>query len=317
MTQGELHMNKRRYASAQALEQAVKASARKSHRDTNREIAGFYRDRLLCRIFSEPNPRFVLKGGQSQLARRADARETKDIDLVGVTTEIERALEDLKELAAIDLHDFIDFQFLSARAIPVSQEYRTGMRVEFVPVLGKTKRLSPIGIDLVVDQTPPNDYVLVSPVNRLDIAGLPIYDYALQTIEERIADKVCAMMQIYDGATSSRVKDLVDLVVSKLTDVVDADIFLKKLQREVALRHMEPIEGIRVPSEWKTPRAAAYRKEALKAPLPAELANVVDAEAAIASWLNPVLHGEHKGTRWDPFTQSWINAEQQEREKVF
>lgn len=124
-------MSERKYASAQALEQAVRSAAMKSQRDTSREIAGFYRDRLLCRILSEPHPRFILKGGQSQLARRTDARETKDIDLVGITVEIERAVEDLKELAAVDLHDFIDFRFLNARPIPVSQEYRTGMRVEF------------------------------------------------------------------------------------------------------------------------------------------------------------------------------------------
>ncbi|OUP10053.1 nucleotidyl transferase AbiEii/AbiGii toxin family protein [Collinsella sp. An2] len=138
-------MSERGYSSAQALEQAVKAAARRTPRDTGREIAGFYRDRLLCRIFSEPHPRFVLKGGQSQLARRADARETKDIDLVDVAVEIDQALEDLKELASIDLHDFIDFRFYRACAIPVSQEYRTGMRVEFIPVLGKRSTSAPSG----------------------------------------------------------------------------------------------------------------------------------------------------------------------------
>ena len=287
----------------------MRAAARKSRRDTNKEIIGFYRDRLLCRIFSEGNPRFILKGGQSQLARRADARETKDIDLVGMTTEIEQALDDLKELASVDLHDYIDFQFLKATLIPVSQEYRTGMRVEFVPVLEKTKRLSVIGIDLVVDQTPPTDFVLTPPISRLDIAGLVTYDYALQTIEERVADKVCAIMQVYEGVPSSRVKDLVDLVVSKATDSIDADAFLKRLRRETTLRHMGHINEIHIPADWKTIRAAAYKKEAQSACVPSELTDAANAETAIASWLGPVLRGELPDMKWNPGTQSWEGAE--------
>lgn len=302
-------MNKQGYSSAQALEQAVRAAARKSHRDTGMEIAGFYRDRLLCRVFSEPHPRFVLKGGQSQLARRIDARETKDIDLVGITAEIDQALENLKEVAAIDLHDFVDYQFHGARPIPVSQEYRTGMRVEFVPVLGKTKRLCPIGIDLVVDQTPSEDFVLVSPASRLDITGLATYDYALQTIEERLADKICAMMQVYDGVPSSRVKDLIDVVISKLTDTVDAETLGKKISREAVLRRMDHIEMVRVPADWKTTRAPVYRAEALKAQVPSGLADVAEAEAAVASWLNPVLRGELAGMRWNPEDQRWVSVE--------
>lgn len=302
-------MIERKYASAQALEQAVRSAARKSQRDTSREIAGFYRDRLLCRIFSEPHPRFILKGGQSQLARRTDARETKDIDLVGITVEIERAVEDLKELAAVDLHDYIDFRFLNARPIPVSQEYRTGMRVEFAPVLGKTKRLSVIGIDLVVDQTPPEDYVLVSPASRLDIAGLPTYDYALQAIEERIADKICAMMQMYEGAPSSRVKDLVDLVVSKLTDEVDADALLIKLHRESMLRNMEHFKIVHVPKDWTTTKKSVYKKEAERASIPPKLTDVVRAETAVASWLEPVLRGELAHKKWNPRAQRWIDAQ--------
>lgn len=298
-------MGKAGYASARALEQAVKEAARKSARDTGREIEGFYRDRLLCRVFSEKSPRFVLKGGQSQLARRRDARETRDIDLVGVTTEIDDALEELKRLAAVDLHDYVEFHFLKASPIPVSQEYRTGLRVDFRPLLGRTQPRGTIGIDLVIDQTPPDDFVLVTPASRLDIAGLVTYDYAVQTVEDRIADKVCAMMQLYGGAPSSRVKDLLDLVVSMKTDRVDADALSRKIGREIILRHMNRITEIHVPLEWKTVYASAYTKEASSVNIPQELMDVSKAEVAVASWLGPVLQDNAKGMMWIPEAQKW------------
>lgn len=36
---------------------------------------------------------------------------------MGMTAEIEQALDDLKELASVDLHDYIDFQFLPFRLL--------------------------------------------------------------------------------------------------------------------------------------------------------------------------------------------------------
>ena len=66
-----------RYKTPRALEQAVKAAARKSSRDTSRAIAGFYHDRFLCRVFAADEPAFVLKGGQSMLAKVPGAREAR------------------------------------------------------------------------------------------------------------------------------------------------------------------------------------------------------------------------------------------------
>lgn len=64
-----------KYKTPAALEMAVKAAAKKSAMDTNRAISGFYFHRLLCRIFSVEDCGFVLKGGQSMLARTIDVAE--------------------------------------------------------------------------------------------------------------------------------------------------------------------------------------------------------------------------------------------------
>ena len=88
-----------RYKTPAALEMAVKEAAKKSPLDTNRAIAGFYFHRLLCRVFSDPDSPFVLKGGQSVLARTVDARATRDIDLLARETSVEAAVADPRRLA--------------------------------------------------------------------------------------------------------------------------------------------------------------------------------------------------------------------------
>ena len=72
----------REYRSALALEQAVKAAAKRSGQDVGRAVEGFYAGRLLERVFSEERKPFVLKGGRGILARTIDARYTTDTDFL-------------------------------------------------------------------------------------------------------------------------------------------------------------------------------------------------------------------------------------------
>lgn len=125
-----------RYKTPAALEMAVKEAAKKSPLGTNRAIAGFYFHRLLwllCRVFSDPDSPFVLKGGQSVLARTVDARATRDIDLLARKAGVEAAVADLRRLAGIGLDDFISFSFDKAEPIKADDEYRSGMKVWFTP----------------------------------------------------------------------------------------------------------------------------------------------------------------------------------------
>ena len=108
-----------RYKTPAALEMAVKASARNSGTDASRAITGFYFHRLLCRIFNDPQHSFVLKGGQSMLARPVDARATKDIDLLYKEQSLEHALSKLEALASTDLDDYMRFMLQSADPIKV------------------------------------------------------------------------------------------------------------------------------------------------------------------------------------------------------
>lgn len=123
-----------KYKTPAALEMAVRNAARESPMDTNRAIVGFYFHRFLCRVFSEDDCRFVLKGGQSVLARTLDARVTRDIDLVAQEESLEEAVADLVRAASIDLEDFVSFVFDRAEQIKEEDEYRCGAKVWFTPL---------------------------------------------------------------------------------------------------------------------------------------------------------------------------------------
>lgn len=92
-----------RYKTSEDLDTAIKAAAKASPMDTGRAYAGFFFHRLLCRVFSDPDSHFLLKGGLSMLARTIDARATRDIDLLSTGDDLGEAVEELKRLAAVAL----------------------------------------------------------------------------------------------------------------------------------------------------------------------------------------------------------------------
>jgi hypothetical protein len=104
-------------------------------------------------VFADGNDSFVLKDGRAMLARTADARATRDIDLLSTGESLEEALEELVRLAGTDLGDFVTFEFAGSRPIKAEDEYRSGLSVGFVPLVG-AKRLQPVSVDLVVDEVP-------------------------------------------------------------------------------------------------------------------------------------------------------------------
>ena len=87
-------MVNKEYRSALALEQAVKAAAKKSGQDIGRAVEGFYTGRLLERVFSEEEKPFVLKGG------RASSRVKDLVDLVLHVTRYEMTGSGLSQAIA-------------------------------------------------------------------------------------------------------------------------------------------------------------------------------------------------------------------------
>ncbi|MCB7036680.1 hypothetical protein [Eggerthella sinensis] len=85
----------------------------------------------------------MLKGWRSVLARTAKARATRDIDLLAEQADLDRSLAELKALAAMDLGDFMTFEFVRAEPTETEDEYRSGLKVSFTPLLASSTPLFP------------------------------------------------------------------------------------------------------------------------------------------------------------------------------
>lgn len=296
-----------RYKTPAALEMAVKEAAKKSPLDTNRAIAGFYFHRLLCRVFSDPETPFVLKGGQSVLARTVDARATRDIDLLARETSIEAAIAELKRLACADLGDFVFFSFDRAEPIKADDEYRDGAKVWFTPSLGG-KSLQAVSVDLVVDEVDGLQPETIAPADRLEIEGIEVFDYRVYRVESALADKLLAMVETHDGRPSSRVKDIVDVVVYARTCKVESQALSGQVSKESRARKVDLPEGFRVPEAWRTAYGKAYAKMAKQARVDDIAPDVASAEKLAAALYAPALGAvpERDALTWIPAKLRWV-----------
>ena len=293
------------YKTATALEMAVKEAAKASRLDTNRAISGFYFHRLLCRVFADGNRSFVLKGGQSVLARTIDARATRDIDLLSTRDTLDEALSDLRRLAQRDLGDFVFFEYVGAEPIKPNDEYRSGLSVKFAPVIG-AKRMQVIAIDLVVDEVPLEGAEILAPADRIDIKGLEVCDYLVYPVAAALTDKFCALVERHDGRASSRVKDLVDIVVYALTCDVDGKDLQRRLAREMAVRKVEGAESFGLPEEWGASQARQYAKLCAQTGIPERYRGMEEARKVAAALFDRPLQLSCEEAHWDHTRLCWM-----------
>lgn len=293
-----------KYKTPAALEMAVRNAARRSPMDTNRAITGFYFHRLLCRVFSQGTDRFVLKGGQSVLARTLDARVTRDIDLVAQEESLEEAIADLVQAASVDLDDFVSFTFDRAEQIKAEDEYRCGTKVWFTPFMG-TKKLQPISIDLVVDEVRGLEPEVLTPVDRLNIDGLSVCDYRVCRAESALADKLLAMIELHDGRASSRIKDIVDILVYAKTCSVDGATLAERVEKEASARKIAMPKEFVAPLWWKQNGSAQYAKMARQAGVLELAGSIVGAEELVNRLYAPCFDHSTNVRKWNPRTTSW------------
>ena len=99
------------YENGGQLDRALKKAVRDRGGDPGDGYRQALRDRFLCRVFSDPDGRFILKGGSGLLARIPDGRATRDIDFATASRKSsEDAFAALVELAGRDMGDFLAFK---------------------------------------------------------------------------------------------------------------------------------------------------------------------------------------------------------------
>lgn len=292
------------YSSPRALEMAVKEAAKRSALDTNRAIAGFYFHRLLCRVFSNPCSPFVLKGGLGALARTTDARYTRDIDLATNSLDIDAAVDELRALASKDLGDFVSFGYIGCNPIKAEDEYREGRTITFDVFLG-AKRVQTVSIDLVADEIDCGKPDRISPADRIELAGIESYDYPVYPAERAVADKACGIVERHSGRPSSRVKDLVDIVVYARNVAFGFDTLSAALKTEFSVRKLASSRTFSTPPEWGDAQALQYRRLAEQTGTPNHFHDIRNAETLAKKLIEPCLSDRTDLSVWSTKTLTW------------
>ena len=248
----------RQYATASAfriaLETRLKLLAQADGIDLQRLRRQVSFDRLLARLFSEPNAPWLLKGGYAMELRLRSARSTKDIDLSFPAGAEQKGdvLERLQDRAATDMGDYFIFNVgLPQMDLDGAPEGGNRYPVQ-ASLAGRvfTKFHLDIGIgDAIV---PPTE--LVSGRDWLGFAGIPLVPYSAISKEQQFAEKFHAYTRPRE-APNSRVKDLVDMALLVRMGTMERSKLREAIQTTFDRRgsHRIPSMFPNPPESWRLP----------------------------------------------------------------
>lgn len=290
-----------RYQSAAAFRAALEARLK----DAQSAGVGLSRlrkrvvfERLLARLQAVAPNAWVLKGGFAlELRLGESARTTKDIDIDWTLGEGD-AVELLLDASALRLDD--GFEFMLERSGADDDLVVGGERWAVTATLAG-REFERIAIDVGFAKAPvlPPDTVTSS--HLLDFAGVQVVDVPTIALEQHVAEKLHAYTRTYAAdKPSSRVKDLVDVVVIAQTMTIDAAKLRHALDEIFARRTTHPLPQAvpAPPADW----ASAWSRLVAELPVSTDL---LAGHAAASAFLDPVLDGSVRAGDWAPHLRSW------------
>lgn len=304
------------YGDWRALELAIKDAAQRTAREAgpgvsattvDAQIRQARHDRFLCRVFVHgEDSDWMLKGGLSMLARVSRSRTTTDVDLAAQHAgDLDEAERTLSGLVAVDLGDHLTFRLI--RSMPTGLgDNQPGVETRrFVYACVDVDDYTPIDsvtVDVVVGPAPVGRPEVVEPANRLYLRRpLVTHPYRLFPVPDQIADKVCATMSTYAaGKRSSRVKDLVDLVVLAHSQHVDLAELRVAIATKQAVSGMDAFDHFDIPAAWRR----TYPATAKGVPS-AETYTADTAAALVLGLVEPALARSSNTGTWDPRNLRW------------
>jgi hypothetical protein len=290
-----------KYGSAAALDRAVvDAIGRQAngdprrHEQLRREVAF---ERILARLVAEDAEAWLLKGGVALDYRLRDARSTLDLDLSS-KVNLAEFQEKLVRAMAMDLNDYFEIQISGEPSRPVDEinTYRFALDVRL-----NDRTFMKISIDVGFADPWIGDAEVLTSSEVLAFAGLaPVIVRAIP-IEQHIAEKLHAYTKSYNGRPSSRVKDLVDLVLLSGYRPIEANALATVLDAVFHARatHELPKSFAPPPRDWLEP----YKKLSETLPITSD---VNEGHARVAAFLDPLLAGAENGNWWDAATRAWM-----------
>ena len=201
-----------------ALEDRLKKLAQLKNLDLQRVRRQTAFDRLLCRLFANPNAPWLLKGGYAMELRLKTARTTRDIDLAVTQLPLPTAdwdanaaniLESLREAGKLDLLDFFTFAFGNAMQDLDAAPYGGARFPVDARLAGRS--FVKFRLDVSAGDILREPYELLPGRDWLSFAGIAKTDFPAVSQEEQFAEKFHAYTLPRVGRENTRVKDLVDL----------------------------------------------------------------------------------------------------------
>jgi hypothetical protein len=289
----------------QRIRQQVRADGELTTTNLQRQ---FVYNRFLARIFSADTEDWVLKGGSALLIRVRSARHSQDLDLFRRSGTIAAAAAELAKAASIDLADHFRFEVELKELRPERHgQAGTELAVLHVDAYAGVKRVGEFTVDVVIGSIVTAAPERIVPDAVVQVAGLRTPGYLLYPVVDHIADKVCATFELHPPAStpSSRVRDLVDLVVIARTQSVEAQALRTAIEAERLHRGLPQIHGYVTPPGWR----ATYARLARDVAECREHRTYAQAVGLVQSFLDPVLQDAEATGHWDPDISVWTPDE--------
>ena len=257
-------------------------------------------DRLLARLQTIAPDRWILKEAVALDYRLGPrARATKDLDLARQEDE-QAATADLRAAQSLDLGDYFTFQIDRTGAL---DELLEGAAIRYrvqADLAGRRFEIVTVDVGFADWFDLPHDRI--KGPNFFGFAGIQPVDVLALPLEQHIAEKLHAYTRVYgDNRQSSRVKDLVDLVLISSTAEFEAGRLRHAIDRTFTTRNTQIVPDFfpQPPESW----AAPYRKLASEIGLHPEVAV---GHRLSAAFVDPILSGDAPiGARWDPGEGAW------------
>jgi predicted nucleotidyltransferase component of viral defense system len=244
-------------------------------------------ERLMARLTRVAPDRWAIKGGfalETRLGERA--RVSVDLD-ADHAHGAEAARSDLQRAAIEDVGDQFGFVIVGTEEL---REAGVGLAIRYKleSSLG-ARPFEPLQVD--VSNAPPDPWD-AQPARRpglLADLGLEPIDILLVPTERQVAEKLHAYTRTYKTGSTTRIRDLVDLLLIHQHERTDAVLLQEAIRRVFERRATHPIPA-HLPPPPRT-LAVSYRREAERVGIGTDLD---ESHQQLADWLEPVLVRNHK-----------------------
>ncbi|MBM4459637.1 MAG: nucleotidyl transferase AbiEii/AbiGii toxin family protein [Chloroflexi bacterium] len=263
-----------------------------------RKLVSF--DRFLARLMQVCPDAWLLKGGLALQIRIGErARTTQDIDVL-LTLPREEVQRAITEVVHRDLDDWFIFALREALS-PLPGPTLGGGHRFFITALVDRRNFESFHVDVGLGDP------VVEPAERLTtppllaFAGIPPVTIPCYPISQHLAEKIHAYVKPRASGESTRVKDLVDMVLIAIHVPVNATALSAALQATFTAQGSgaPPTSLPAPPTTW----APKYQRLAQDVGL--SDVTLPTAFAQARQFLDPVLSGQACGV-WSPTAQAWL-----------